>query len=203
MMLSKWIERESDRCLLIGDFNDILSNEEKEGGNYKTAASMRDFRKFVARNELMDLGYASYPFTWRNNRESKPIQQRLDRWLASMGWHDLYLDTKILHVVLERFDHAMLVLSTEKMRAWRGRRFMYDEQWGKLAECRDLVVGEWRDNYGGSHAFRFCEKLQTLRRSLKVWYKGRGRNSKKAIDQLKREIRRHISEMGLPQMRCT
>lgn len=62
-MLSKRIEKESDRCLFVGDFNDILSNEEKEGGNYRTAASMRDFREFVARNELMDLGYDGYPFT--------------------------------------------------------------------------------------------------------------------------------------------
>lgn len=28
--LSRRLEKESDKCLLIGDFNDILSNEEKE-----------------------------------------------------------------------------------------------------------------------------------------------------------------------------
>lgn len=130
----------------------------------------------------MDLGY---PFTWRNNREAKPIQQRLDRGLVSVGWHDLYPDTKILRVVLEGSDHAMFVLSTEKIRARRGRRFMYDARWGKLAECRDLVADEWHDKARGSHAYWFCEKSKSLRGSLKVWYKERGRNSKKAIDQLK------------------
>lgn len=77
-------------------------------------ASLRDFRDFVAWNELMDLGYDCYPFMWRNNREAMPIQKRLDRGLASLGWYELYPDTKILHVVLEGSDHAMLVLSTEK-----------------------------------------------------------------------------------------
>lgn len=48
------------------------------------------------------------------------IQQRLDRGLASLGWYKLYPNTKILHVVLEGSDHAMLVLSTEKMRVQRG-----------------------------------------------------------------------------------
>lgn len=123
----------------------------------------------------MDLGY---PFTWRNNREAKPIQQRLDRGLVSMGWHGLYPDTKILRVVLEGSDHAMFVLSTEKIRAMRGRRFMYDARWGKLAECRDLVADEWHDKARGSHAYWFCEKSKSLRGSLKVWYKERGRNSK-------------------------
>lgn len=61
--LSKQIDQDMDRCLRIGDFNDILCNEEKEGGNFRSASSMRDFREFVARNELMDLGYESYPFT--------------------------------------------------------------------------------------------------------------------------------------------
>ncbi|KAM1648374.1 hypothetical protein ACFX1Q_010400 [Malus domestica] len=148
---------------------------------------MRDFREFVARNELMDLGY---PFTWRNNRESLPIQQRLDRELATMGWNNIYPDTTIRHMVLEGSDHAMLFLSIKKLKAWRGRKFSYDARWSKLEECRELVANEWEGKLGGSHAFWFCEKLKKLRKSLKVWYKGRGRNSKKAIDKLKEEIRR-------------
>ncbi|CAN6573468.1 unnamed protein product [Malus baccata var. baccata] len=188
--LGKRIEQEPECCLLIGDFNDILCNEEKEGGNYRPASSMRDFREFVASNELMDLGYEGYPFTWRNNRESLPIQQRLDRGLATMGWNNLYPDTTIRHLVLEGSDHAMLVLSTEKLLVRRGRMFSYDARWSKLDECRELVAQEWDDHLGGSHAFRICEKLKLLRKRLKVWYHGRGRNSKKAIDKLKDEIRK-------------
>ncbi|KAM1698181.1 hypothetical protein ACFX14_029349 [Malus domestica] len=58
-----------------------------------------------------------------------------------------------------------------------------------MEECRQLVVEEWRDKHGGSHAFCFCEKLKALRHRLKDWYRGRGRNSKKVIGQLKEEIR--------------
>ncbi|CAN6724078.1 unnamed protein product [Malus baccata var. baccata] len=165
--LGKRIEQEPECCLLIGDFNDILCNEEKEGGNYRPASSMRDFREFVANNELMDLGYEGYPFTWRNNRESLPIQQRLDRGLATMGWNNMYPDTTIGHLVLEGSDHAMLVLSTEKIHVRRGMMFSYDARWSKLDECRDIVAQEWDDHPGGSHAFRICEKLKLLRKRLK------------------------------------
>lgn len=182
--MSKQIEKDRDICLFIGDFNDVLCNEEKEEGNYRMTSSMRDFREFVARNELMDLGYKGYPFTWRNNREALPIQQRLDHGLSNLGWHDLYPDTKIRHVVLEGSDHALLFLSTKKVNAWRGIKFTYDAWWSKMEECRDL-----RDKFGSSHTFRFCKKMKTLRRSLNAWYKGRGRNSKKVIEQLKEEIR--------------
>ncbi|KAM1589719.1 hypothetical protein ACFX10_028582 [Malus domestica] len=144
--LSKRINYDDNHCLLIGDFNDILCNDEKEDGNTRSISSLRDFRDFVARNELLDLGFEGYPFTWRNNRDSLPIQQRLDRGLATPGC--------------------------------------------KMEDCRDRVSRYWRCISGGSHAFRLCEKMKTLRMSLNEWYRGKGRNSKKAIDQLKVEIRR-------------
>ncbi|CAN6542159.1 unnamed protein product [Malus baccata var. baccata] len=188
--LGNRIGRERDLCLLIGDFNDILCNGEKEGGNHRSAASMRDFREFVATNELLDLGYEGYPFTWRNKRDSLPIQQRLDRGFASLGWHDLYPDTKILHVALEDSDHSLLLLTTKKSEEWRGRRFMYDARWSNSDECRNLVARDWAGNVRGSHAFRLSEKLKAVSRSLKRWYRENGRNTKKTIDMLKGELRK-------------
>ncbi|KAM2891577.1 hypothetical protein COP2_009850 [Malus domestica] len=73
MQLSRRLEKDRENCLLVGDFKDILSNEEKKGGNQRKAFSMQDFRDFVAQNELVDLGYEGYPFTWQNNQEARPI----------------------------------------------------------------------------------------------------------------------------------
>ena len=64
--LSKRIRSSCGNCLVIGDFNDIVDDEEKDGGNYRPMASMRDFREFLANNKLFDLGFEGYPFTWRN-----------------------------------------------------------------------------------------------------------------------------------------
>ena len=74
-ILGRSMEQVGEPTLLIGDFNDILSNGEKEGGNPRSTVSLRDFRNFVANNELVDLGFEGYPFTWRNKRDSMPIQQ--------------------------------------------------------------------------------------------------------------------------------
>lgn len=91
-----------------------------------------------------------------------PIQQLLDHGLVTIGWHDLYPDTKIRHVVLEGSNYALLPLSTEKIKAWRGRKFTYDARWSKTEECRELLARDWRDRLGGSHAFHFCDKMKTL-----------------------------------------
>ncbi|XP_070675640.1 uncharacterized protein [Malus domestica] len=76
--LGKRISRMAGKCLVIGDFNDIVDDAEKDGGNYRSMASTRDFRDFLADNELLDLGFEGYPFTWRNKRDDGLIQQRLD-----------------------------------------------------------------------------------------------------------------------------
>ncbi|KAM1131908.1 hypothetical protein FF1_046364 [Malus domestica] len=122
--LSRRLGNNRGKTLLIGDFNDILCNDEKEGGNYRPTASMRDFREFVAQNELMDLGFVGYPFTWRNNQEAKPIQQRLDRGLATMGWQDLYPENTIRHVVLEGSDHALLFFSHGESESMEGEKIL-------------------------------------------------------------------------------
>lgn len=84
-VLSRRIEVVGDRCLLIGDFNDIMDDSEKERGNYRSVASRRDFCEFIVGNGLLDLGFVGYPITWRNRRDEGPIQQRLDRALATSG----------------------------------------------------------------------------------------------------------------------
>lgn len=56
-VLSDWIARYPEPCLVIGDFNDLLMESEKDRGNGRTAASMRSFRDFVAQVRLLDLGF--------------------------------------------------------------------------------------------------------------------------------------------------
>lgn len=73
---------------------------------------------------------------------------------------------------------------------------MYDARWSRKKECHELVYEQWRNKFGGSHAYRFCEKMKTLRRTLKAWYRGNGRNSKILIQQLKSEIRETYSSNG-------
>lgn len=50
----------------------------------------------------------------------------------------------------------------------------------------------------------FVKKMKKLRRSLKAWYRGTGRNSKKMIEQLKEEIRTaYISNgFGKEEVKC-
>lgn len=156
---------------MIGDFNDIVDDEEKKGGNYRTMASTRDFRDFLANNGLFDLGFKGYPFTWRNKRDDGLIQQRLDHGVATTGWMRLFLYATILHVMLEGSDHSMLVLSPHTTSLKGPRRFIYDSRWGKKPECREIIKKAWKVSVEGSLGFKVCEKLKGTRSQLGRWKK--------------------------------
>ncbi|CAL1360133.1 unnamed protein product [Linum trigynum] len=67
-----------------GDFNEILSSEEKSGGQGRDERDMEAFRDCLADTDLKDLGFQGYCFTWENRwRNGGYIEERLDRFVAS------------------------------------------------------------------------------------------------------------------------
>lgn len=106
---------------MIGDFNDVLLNSENEGGNMRTATSMRSFWNFVTNSRLLDLGFEGYPYIWRNRHDEGFIQERINRALATNEWLNCYLNAGVKHVALEGSDHVMLILSMEVVQPRRKR----------------------------------------------------------------------------------
>ena len=72
--MSKWEESWSlirnlnNRCdlswVIIGDFNELLHANEKEGGNARPEGQMKLFRDTINSCELRDMGYCGSDFTW-------------------------------------------------------------------------------------------------------------------------------------------
>jgi hypothetical protein len=65
--------------VIIGDFNEILFNHEKEGGNPQPDGHLNAFRDALMDCGLEDLGFSSDKFTWRRGR----IRERLDGAMAT------------------------------------------------------------------------------------------------------------------------
>lgn len=64
---------------MVGDFNEIMSNDEKSGGVPRAMAPMQLFRQTMADCDLHDMGYVGSRYTWPN----KFTKERLDRSFAS------------------------------------------------------------------------------------------------------------------------
>lgn len=76
--------------MIAGDFNEVLFEGEKRGGNGCDLGSISGFPDSIDCCALKDLGYSRIPFTWSNKRGDEFIEERLDRALANEEWLDLF-----------------------------------------------------------------------------------------------------------------
>ncbi|KAL8127738.1 hypothetical protein AgCh_014603 [Apium graveolens] len=76
---------------IIGDFNEIMSLEEKRGGQSHLSALIDGFSEVIMECGLVDLGFLGDIFTWERSRGTERwIQERLDRALATKEWMDMF-----------------------------------------------------------------------------------------------------------------
>ena len=69
---------------VIGDYNEILTNDEKVGGRVRSEGQMDLFRQVLVKGSLFDLGWRGDKFTWSNRHEDESFtKERLDRVLAN------------------------------------------------------------------------------------------------------------------------
>ena len=81
---------------MVGNFNDIVRNEEKWGDRLKEEWSFKNFKDFIAENELVNIGFKGHPCTWSNNWDDEgEVRQCLDRGFARTR--------KILHIFFKIF----------------------------------------------------------------------------------------------------
>ena len=97
--------------LCIRDYNEILSDAEKLGGNPRAPKLMERFKEAMNRCRFRDLGYVGSRFTWSKvfaNGDSWWI--RLDRALATPKWFSRFANAKLHHLSTMASNHCMLAL---------------------------------------------------------------------------------------------
>jgi exonuclease III len=102
--------------LMCGDFNEILLQCEKEGGEARPQASMDKFKQALEDCELADLGFIGDAFTWRNNshRSEYYIRERLDRAVANMEWRSHFPGVVVKNGNHYHSDHRPVIVTIER-----------------------------------------------------------------------------------------
>ena len=134
--------------LCFGDFNEILSREEKLGGALRSQRQMDGFKEVVNVCGFKDLGYNSPDFTWCNNC----VYLRLDRAFATNDWINMFSGTRVLHLIDSTFDHCtLLIANTIAVQPPRKRRFHFEETWTKIA------TNDWINMFSGTRVLHLVD----------------------------------------------
>lgn len=101
------------RWAVGGDFNDILRQEDKQGGIKRLENSFVPFRTFVRDMCMRELCFKGRRWTWANNRQGEGfIEERLDMFFTSAEWFLEFDQTEVQHILKQSSDHAMILLDT-------------------------------------------------------------------------------------------
>ncbi|XP_058764159.1 uncharacterized protein LOC131637577 [Vicia villosa] len=101
---------------IIGDFNDLLSQDDKRGLHTHPNWLCRGYQEVVAECDLMDVPLEGYPFTWIKSRgAAHMIEERLDMSLADPGWLHLFPVAKLTNLVATHSDHSPILLCCDPM----------------------------------------------------------------------------------------
>ena len=157
--------------ICFGDFNEILSMEEKSGGLLRPQSQMEKFRNMVNYCGFKDLGYVKPDFTWCNMQEgASRMYLRLDRVFATSDWIDKFGEARVHHLVDSTSDHCALVLSDPKApKLPRSHRFHFESMWIKREECKEVIKASWCSGSDLSTPNEIASALLTCAADLRAW----------------------------------
>lgn len=124
--------------LVVGDFNEILCNEEKYGGPRRQAGIMLRFRETMVDCNLEDMGFVGSRFTWSN----KYAKERLERGLSSSGWRNLFPHFRVVTLPPSKSDHSPILVEgrTEPFRFVHSKNlFRFEEMWITHVDCPRII----------------------------------------------------------------
>ena len=157
--------------LYFGDFNEILSQEEKSGGALRPQYQIEAFRDIVSKCEFIDLDFSGFNFTWCNQREGYDrVYLRLDRAFATQDWLEHFPRVRVQHLEDTTSDHCPILLTDSNSTHGRGkRRFFFEAIWAKWPDCKELVDAVSRANVNLHDPSSFSSGLKICASSLSKW----------------------------------
>jgi endonuclease/exonuclease/phosphatase family metal-dependent hydrolase len=126
---------------IVGDFNDLLAQEDKHGTHPHPNWLCTGFCNDVCDCDLTDIYLEGYPYTWiKSSGSPNVIEERLDRAMANSQWLMLYPNVKLTNLVTSHSDHSSILLQNSPlMRNGRTYSFRFENSWLKEEDVDEVV----------------------------------------------------------------
>lgn len=146
-------------CLIAGDFNEILSPNDRGSGVIDPNTSQL-FKNFISNLHLIEIPPSDGKFTWfRGSSMSK-----LDRFFVQSEWITKFplLNSSILPRNIS--DHCPIILKSCSI-DWGPRPFRFQDAWLTHKGCLEIINQSWKNAVGLS----LMGKLKKVKHGLKTW----------------------------------
>ena len=163
--------------VLLGDFNDMLSDDEKLGGLPVNRTHISAFRNCMDKCGLIDLGFHGLYFTWTNESPvwQTTIKEQLNRGLGNAKWLMLFPTTEIHHLFRVKSDHCPILLKTDPFERKPSKPFRFEQMWLTDPTFPSLIQNSWKASElipsVSSSLSRFLRRLEALTLNIRLWNK--------------------------------
>lgn len=142
-------------CTLIGDFNNICSLDEKEGGSQVITQAMMNFNKLLSDCEVVSMNASGAPFTWCNgHQDNSVIFERLDQAVANPDWVRLFPNCEFQNLPILRSDHGPILFNSNDTPRRVPKAFKFEAMWLTHKDFDKVVNQIWDASYSGNVAQR-------------------------------------------------
>jgi len=100
---------------IIGDFNEIASPSEKQGGQVFPCNKYWRLNQFLSLTKGVFVPVNGSIFTWKKRLHMHLIYERLDRAIVCNKWGDYYPESLMGHGSFACSDHCPIILTTDSL----------------------------------------------------------------------------------------
>ena len=126
--------------LCIGDFNQVLSSEDKFSFNWGKSRGMENFQELIYDLELCELAALGKKFTWMNNRmEEDFVMEKLYRAFASDEWINTYPSYALKNLPILHSDYGPIILDFDLQLPFKHRPFRFGHMWLTHPSWKEVV----------------------------------------------------------------
>uniref|UniRef100_A0A803PQ00 Uncharacterized protein n=1 Tax=Cannabis sativa TaxID=3483 RepID=A0A803PQ00_CANSA len=171
---------------VIGDFNNIMCQEEKRGGNPYPRNLIEGFNNITAECELCDIQLLGHPYTWEMHRgEPNWTEVRLDRAMANPAWIQVYPMASLYNLLHSTSDHSPILLECVKRSSVvENKRFRFENAWLKEPICYQIINDCWNSSVEAD----IFQKITCCSKQLVDWGKTITGDFKQRIGICRREL---------------
>lgn len=152
---------------------------------------MDEFREAVEYCRVKSLHSHGPQFTWRGVRSGEEVAVRLDRFMATSDWTDIFHASRALNLMPSKSDHLPILIEVRELRPKKKRkkkRFRFEEGWLLGEDCQKMVELGWNVDSGGDPFSRICNKIQNTRDVLQEWSSSIFGNLKEDIEKTRHQL---------------
>jgi hypothetical protein len=170
----------------LGDFNSLLSQDDKHNGVAVSSYEVADFKNCCSDLGLYDLNYTGCHFSWTNGR----VWSKIDRVLTNPFWSSFQSQVHIYFGNSRAFSNHFPAIIRLTYQHVRGKRcFKFFNIWANHDSFLELVADKWNLYVQRSPMFILCKKLKHLKKLNKLHFS----HISKRVSRVEMELEAHQS----------